>query len=333
MKSSNLSLLRSILLWVLVLFLSACYNPPQYILLAPQDGEQADSASAALSRPYGIGYNLLVHADSLLLVGERPMHWSEGVAESSDSLWLQRHDAIVIAALTVIPEDSIDSVWVKVARDQVTMGWLHESSLLEATVPHDPISQFILFFSNGHVLWFLIVLALVVLALVIRRLLRQPFRMVLVDDIPSVYPTLLTCTLAVSAILYAFIQHDAAQMWAQFFYHPTLNPFSQPTLLCAFLLSVWLLMLLSIAVIDDVLRSLSSLDAALYLFSLLGICMVLYLVLSLPPVQLALLLGIAYIALAVYRYWFFARPLYLCGRCHGKLRRKGVCPYCGAVNE
>lgn len=313
--------------------LSSCYNPPQHIVLDSPEANVTDSSALQLSRPYGVGYNLLVRADSLLLLEERPMHWSEGAMEGSDSLWVRRRDAVVIAALTVIPEDSIDSVWVKVARDQVTMGWLHESELLEATSPEDPISQFILFFSNGHVLWFLVIMGAVVLVVLLHVLRRLRFRMLLFDDIPSMYPTLLSVTLSIAALLYAFIQHYHPQQWVQFFYHPTLNPFSQPALLCTFLCTVWALFLLALTTIDDVLKLLSLRDAALYLISLAAICMVLYLVLSLVPVQLAAVLNLAYIVFAWYRYFTHARARYLCGHCHAKLQRKGACPYCGAINE
>ena len=335
MKANNFSffIFHFSFVIALAITLASCYNPPQHIILDSPEAAAADSSAAQLIRPYGVGYNLLVHADSLLLVEERPMHWSEGAMEGSDSLWVLRHDAIVIAALTVIPEDSIDSVWVKVARDQFTMGWLHESDLLMAASPDDPISQFILFFSNGHVLWFLVIMGAVVLVVLLHVLRRQRSRMLLLDDIPSLYPTLLSITLAIAALLYAIIQHYHPQMWVQFFYHPTLNPFSQPTLLCAFLCAVWTLFVLLFTVVDDALKLLPLRDAALYLLSLVAICMVLYLVLSLAPVWLSVLLTLAYILFAGYRYWTHARARYLCGRCHAKLQRKGVCPRCGAINE
>ena len=317
--------------WVFFcLFFSSCYSPPQHIIL---DTPDTDSTAQRLSRPYGIGYNLQVHADSLLLVEDRPMHWSEGVAESSDSIWLRKHNELVIAAMTTIPEDSVDSVWIKVARDQETMGWLHESDLLEATTPDDPISKFIHFFSSSHVLWFLVVMAVAAAIALAHVLRRQRFRMILLDDIPSIYPTLLTVTLTVAAWLYALIQDAYPQMWVYFYFHPTLTPFSQPFLLCAFLCSVWALFLLSLAVIDDVLKQLSTGPAILYMLALLAVCMVDYLVISLTPLVLAALLALAYIVFALYRYIRFARPRYLCGRCHAKLRNKGRCPRCGAMND
>ena len=314
------------------LLLSSCYAPPQHIILDTAESA-ADSTSQRLSRPYGIGYNLVVNADSLLLLDERPMHWSEGVTERTDSLWLKKHNQLVIAAMTTIPEDSVDSVWVKVARDQETMGWLHESDLLQATTPEDPISKFIHFFSSSHVLWFLIVMAVAAAIALAHVLRRQRFRMIHLDDIPSIYPTLLTITLTIGAWLYALIQHSYPQMWVFFYFHPTLNPFSQPLLLCAFLCSVWALFLLSLAAIDDIMKMLSGAASFLYLLSLLAVCMVLYLGISLTPLTLSALLSIAYIVFALYRYIRFARPRYLCGRCRQRLQQKGVCPYCGAIND
>lgn len=32
----------------------------------------------------------------------------------------------MVAEFMIQPADSVDSVWVKVARDQETMGWVHE---------------------------------------------------------------------------------------------------------------------------------------------------------------------------------------------------------------
>ena len=203
---------------LLLLFLTSCYNPPQYIILDTAESA-ADSTSQRLSRPYGIGYNLVVNADSLLLLDERPMHWSEGVTDHTDSLWLRKHNQLVIAAMTTIPEDSVDSVWVKVARDQETMGWLHESDLLHATAPDDPISLFILFFSNGHVLWFLMFMAVAAAVALVHLVRHKRFRMIHLDDIPTIYPTLLTITLTMAAWLYALIQHSAPQMWVAFYFH------------------------------------------------------------------------------------------------------------------
>ena len=48
-------------------------------------------------------------------------------------------------------------MWVKVARDQQLMGWIHEQDLLSSVVPNDPISRFIYLFSLRHLPFFVLV--------------------------------------------------------------------------------------------------------------------------------------------------------------------------------
>ncbi len=325
--------MKKLLLVLCTLAVVACYNAPQQIILTTEP-EVSDSTSQQLQRPYGVGYNLVVRADSLLLQEDRPMHWCQGVAETSDSLWVFRSDAIVVAAITVIPEDCIDSVWVKVARDQFTMGWTHEHDLLSAAQPDDPISAFISFFSDNHVLWFLVVVGCVVVTLTLLAIKRWRIRMVLLDDIPSAYPTFLTLALVCSAWLYAYIQYYQPQQWVEFYFHPTLNPLSQPPVLCAFLFTVWALVLLTAVSVESAFEYLKPLDALLYLLSLLGVCVVIYLVVSLTAwTWVCHLLCLGYFLFALYRYFRYARARYYCGDCHRKLQHKGKCPYCGAINE
>ena len=294
------------------------------------------SAQAASERPYGVGYNFRVHADSLLLQEDRPMHWCQGVAQTSDSLWVFRDNHLVVAAVTVIPEDCVDSVWVKVARDQVTMGWTHESDLLASASPDDPISQFIRIFSARHLPWFLAFIAVACLAVSIRYLRRRNIPLLHVHDIPSAYPTLLTSTLAVAATTYAHIQHYHPEQWVQFYFHPTLNPLAQPPELCLFLFLVWLLLLLTVAVFDAAFSLLRSTGAAVFLLTLLAICTLIYLGISgaaLLHIYLAYCICGLYIIAAFYHYVAHIRAHYLCGRCGAKLREKGICPHCGAIND
>lgn len=324
--------------FLFALLLASCYGPHrQDSSLQEALAEAAlegDSLGAELARPYGIGYNLLVDADSLLLLEDRPAHWSEGAVASSDSLWLRRYDAVVVAAFLVIPEDSTDSVWVKVARDQLTMGWLHERELLTCCYPDDPISAFIRAFSMRHALWFWLVIAATAVLVGVRLVRRQRTHVVHLLDIPSAYPTLLLLTLAASALLYGHIQHACPAVWVNFYFHPTLNPLSQPPLLCAFLLSVWLLLLLVIASVDNVVSYLRPLAACIYLFVLAGSAMAVYLIFSwTAATPLGYLLFAAYAAVSLYRYWHLARARYICGSCGAKMRSKGVCPRCGVVNE
>ena len=325
--------MKKLLLILCTFVLVACYNAPQQIILAT-DAEVCDSTTQQLQRAYGVGYNFVVHADSLLLQEDRPMHWCQGVAETSDSLWVRHGENIVVAAITVIPEDCVDSVWVKVARDQFTMGWTHEHNLLADAWPDDPISHFINIFSSQHLLWFVLVLVCVLVMIELLVWYRRRVRMVLFHDIPSAYPTFFTVALVLAAWLYAYIQHYVPYLWVQFYFHPTLNPLSQPFVLCAFLFCVWALVLLALASVENAFSMLAPLDAVLYLFALLGVCAALYLIVSLTAWSwLCHFLCLAYILFALYRYFRYARARWFCGNCHRKLQHKGKCPYCGAIND
>ena len=219
-----------------------------------------------------------------------------------DSVTFFRGDHIVVADIKTIPSDSIDSVWVKVARDQVAMGWVRESELLPAVTPDDPISVFIDTFSNKHLLFFLALLVLVGSAYGLRKLHSQNAYIIHFNDIPSYYPTVLAVLVAASATFYSSIQLFGPETWRHFYYHPTLNPFVVPFHLRLFLMSVWAIVIMTIATIDDVCHHLSLSDAVLYLLGLAGVCAVLYVVFSITT-----LYYIGYPLLVAYIVFAFSR--------------------------
>ena len=324
-----------VLLLLLLSLLTACYSPQMRIVIATTEQSAADSLEGSLIRPYGVGYNFIVHADSLLIVEDRPMHWSEGVAESSDTLWLYQHDPLVVAAAIVIPEDSIDSVWVKVARDQLTMGWIHENELLASVVPDDPISQFIHYFSTRQAMG--VMLAVVLLGWGVLALLHRRRRVpcVWLHDLPSVYPTSFVVALAFATQLYTFIQRIDPQTWVHFYYYPTLTPYPQPLWLGLYLASLWLLLVLALTVVERIIRHLRLLDAVLYSFSFFVVCATVHLSF--------LLLGsypwVGWVVFLFFVVWAYRRSRqtsqarYVCGQCGASLHHLGRCAHCGAIND
>ena len=219
-----------------------------------------------------------------------------------DTIILRKHDRLVVADIKTVPADSIDSVWVKVARDQLTFGWVHESDLLANVSPDDPISQFIDFFSDSHLLIFLGFCVLVGGAYGLRRLMRKGARIVHFNDIPSFYPTLLCLLVAFSAVLYSSIQLFAPESWRHFYYHPSLNPYALPWHLGLFVTSVWAIVIVAIATIDDVRHHLPFGQAILYLGGLAAVCAVDYVIFSLTTLYyIGYPLLIAYIVFALYR--------------------------------
>lgn len=291
-----------------------------------------DSISFYTTHHYTQNYNFQVRVDSVPLIVQLPV---EAINEMPiDTLMVYRNDHIVVADITTVPVDTIDSIWVKVARDQQTFGWIHEHDMLLAVSPDDPISEFIDVFSDVHLLVFLTFVVAVVAAYIYRRQMRRQAHLVHFNDIASFYPTLLCLLVASSATLYSSIQLFDPEKWRHFYFNPTLNPFAVPLSLGLFLVSVWVILIVAIAVLDDVRRLLPFGEAVLYLLGLGATCAVAYIVFSvLTLYYIGYPLLVAYCVFALWSYFRRPRPRYQCGRCGGLLYHKGTCPHCGAMNE
>jgi len=324
--------MRNSLLLLLALLLGSCYYPQQPVTEATP-AEVADSLGFAAQHHYTVEYNFILVADSLVLQEEMPMHMLIN-PEQSDSFILRRNDQMVVAQIEVIPEDSVDSVWVKVARDQYTQGWVHESELLDSVVPDDPISQGIHLFSSAHIIFAVCIALFALVALLLRSMRRRRYHLIHIDDIASPFPMLLCINMAFSAVLYASIQNFIPQTWAHYYYHPTLNPFGLPFILTLFLLSAWFFVLLALASADEIRRCLNAAEGVLYGLALLAWLAILYIVFSISTLYyIGYPLFIAYVVWAVWRYWHLYRAHYICGHCGARLHDRGECPRCGTIND
>ena len=316
-----------------LLLLSACYHRPvrQQVPQAVLTEQQLDSIAFARTHHYTINYNFLVSDDSLMLTRQMP---EEAVSNLPiDSFAIGPDQRLVVADIRILPADSGDSVWVQLAQEDGTFGWVHESEMLRSVEPDDPISQFISFFSDEHLLIFLLVFVLIITAYGMYKLLRRKAHIVHFNDIATFYPTLFALVVATSATLYASIQLFAPDAWQEFYFHPSLNPFSQPALLALFLSSVWAILIVGIAVVDDTFRHLNVSDGVLYLLGLAGVCAVNYIVFTLTTMYyIGYLLLVAYVAFALWRYFTHTQSKYICGNCGLQIKKKGRCPHCGALN-
>ncbi|MBR2102786.1 MAG: zinc ribbon domain-containing protein [Prevotella sp.] len=291
----------------------------------------ADSLRFFHTHHYTENFNFVVTADSLTLIRQQPEEVLSMMP--TDSFVVCRHDPLVVADIRIMPSDSVDTVWVNVARDQYTFGWVHESQLLSSVDPDDPISQFITVFSDTHVLLFLIVLSIIVAAYLLRMVSRKKSHIVHFNDIPSVWPTLLTLIVATAATLYASIQMFAPSLWQHFYFNPTLNPFSVPPVLMLFLLLVWAMLIVSLACVEVVRLALPSGEAMVYLMGLGGICAVDYIVFSITTLYyIGYLLLVAYFIFSLLTYYRHSHCRYACGNCGSPMHEKGRCQRCGAIN-
>ena len=304
-------LLPMVLLLVSAMSLSSCYK---------------QETGFTATHHYNQNYNFVVKADSMVLY-ENPD------TAIYDSTVLYRGDQLVVAEIKAIATDTIDSVWVKLARDQMSQGWTRECDLLKGVAPDDPISQFIDLFSNNHLLLFLALVVIVTASYGLRKLYRRDAYIVHFHDISSVLPTMLAVLVATSATVYATIQNFAPENWRHFYFHPTLNPFALTPVLGVFVVLVWSLIIVGIAVVEDVVRRLPLGSALLYLLGLSAVCAVDYVVFSVFSLYyVGYVLLVLYWWFAVYRLRLFLHR-YVCGKCGAGLNNLGKCPFCGAINE
>ncbi len=325
--------MQKILSFLLLLFVTAScyYQTPVTSDAWNLTEQQIDSISFYTTHHYSQNFNFQVSADSLELISQHPSEYLSGLPV--DTFYVYEENRIVVADITTMPADP-DSVWVKVARDQETIGWVHEKRLLQCVTPDTPISLFIDFFSDTHLLIGLTILILGAVVFLFRKLMKLGAKMVYINDIPSFFPMSLCLLVATSAVLYSSIQLFAPDSWRHYYYHPTLNPFAVPFQLSVFLMSVWLLVLVAIATADVLRHHLSRGDLFFYILSLAGCCAVIYVVFSVSTLYyIGYLLYLAYVLFSIWWYANHKKLQYVCGNCGQPLTTKGRCPHCGAFNE
>ena len=325
---------NAILMMLMVLTFCSCYRKTEdrNIVLDDSIEEIADSNECVVNRHYTRNYNFVVDCDSLVLQSQQP---EERISDlPTDSFAVYKHQHLVVADIRVIPDDAEDSVWVQLATDRAMFGWVHEHEMVKKVVPDDPISQFINTFSDTHIILFLVFLVVISVFYLARTLRNKNVHIVHFRDIDSFFPMLLCQVVALSASLYASIQTFAPDMWQHFYYYPTLNPFSVPLLLGIFLSSVWAILIIGLAVVDDVFHRLKFVDASLYLGGVAAICAVNYVIFSVTTLYyIGYLLLAAYLYLSAKRYLASNDKPYVCGNCGSRIKSKGKCPYCDTMNE
>ncbi len=364
------------ILSLLCMLVQGCYysHPERLEPWQPADGETIDSVDFRTRHHYWKGFNFEA-TDTIRLTRRPPQQTPEDVGfsdkvltqdllypMSADSMLIHASDPLVVADIMYVPQDTIDSVWVKVARDQGTQGWVREKVLTKYTVADAPISRFIHFFSDSRTIIFVSMLGVFILLLILTLLFRQnkaeykdankhPLRRVLNQigisagllapggwrgAYRSFYPTLLCLTISAATALYCSIQHFVPSTWVEYYYHPTLNPFSPdlPPIMQLFVASVWLLVVVSVAVVIELWREEESAYLLSHIAGLACICVLIYLVLTLTvSFYVGYILLAAYWIFALWRY-FHRRPArYRCGLCGEPLEELGTCPNCGADNK
>ena len=300
------STIWQVLLLGILLMLSSCYHRhnshQQHAAMVEYSDRQLDSISFSTTHHYTNKFNFLVFKDSLELMRQQPEEYISGLPV--DTFAVKKNHLLVVTDIRMVPQDSIDSVWVQLATENNDFGWIQESKLLPRVVPDDPISEFIMTFSNVHLLIFLVVIVVITMAYLVRKVFHSNGKIVHFNDIDSPYPVTLVLLVSISAAFYGWIQSFEPEVWRHFYFHPSLNPFAVPHLLGVFLALVWAGLIVALACVDEVYHRLTFGEGLLYLGGLAGVCALDYIifsVLSLYYIGYVLLIAYIYFAIRAYR--------------------------------
>lgn len=232
--------------------------------LTPQ---QIDSLIFRLEHHYTINSNFLVKCDSVQLVPR------DGDLVQ-DTCVVYDGELVAVAAMSW----QSDTLWVKVAHDQQTMGWLTEQELLRSVTPDDDISVLLDALTGSRSIWMSLLVAVGVIGLVMRRGHSVILSASRSGQMRSVYPHLFLALVALMAVLYASIQNFVPEFWQEYYFHPTLNPLILPPVMALLMTVVWFVVITAIAVVDEIYHHFYFIDGALYFLELMGVGMVVYLV-------------------------------------------------------
>lgn len=248
---------------------------PDSLSLTPA---QRDSLEFRLVHHYGEGFNFRVTADSLMLVPRA----IDG--QTSDTCMVYAQDLLVVADVRrLVSQDSLgrDTFWIKVAHDQLTMGWVEEDALLRAVVPDDSISQMLHGLTSSRGVWMSLPVLLGLLGFVCYRRGRLRGRWTaLLREADSWYAPLLITLVALLAATYATVQSRVPEFWLEFYFHPTLNPLLLPGVMSWMVVLVWLIVITLIALVIEVYHEFYFLRGAVFLLEVLGLAMATYLIVS-----------------------------------------------------
>lgn len=239
--------------------------------------QQADSIIFRITHHYSLNFNFLVKSDSLTLVPR------EGDI-ISDTCIVRAGDIVAVADIKIIPSDSIDSIWVKVASSQVNMGWIPEHELLKGTTPDDIISEIIDMLSGSRIIWMTLLALLGISGLIIKKKGKSTFEKIhdfgFLNQMNSPYQYVFLIITAVLASYYATIQNFVPEFWQEYYFHPTLNPLVLPPTMATLLILAWLVIITFLAVIDEVYHNFYFIPGITFLRKLLGVAMLVYLLVS-----------------------------------------------------
>ncbi len=311
------------------------------IKLVPRENEQSDTAYVYRNEMLAVvkvKRNFVSQDDSLEL-SQADVNLMKSIEEASHELDKSTAPPPPTDLVAQTPKDSsqtaTDTVWVKVASEHETMGWITESALLKHTVPNDSISELLRSLTNTRLLWMGGLLLLGILGVYIHRWYnKKNLRMVKLNEMDSLYPFLFIILIAMLACLYASIQNFTPEYWQEYYFHPTLNPFLLPPVMAILVILVWLIIIVFIALLMETYNHFTFARGVAYFLEIMGASMFVYLFISWTTrIYIGYLLFIILAWFLWVLYNGYVKYKYQCPKCGEKVRSKGKCPNCGAILE
>lgn len=270
--------------------------------------------------------NLEVYVDSVFL----------RLLPLKDSVWLYKGERVVLAELDVHSGDSIDSLWVKLAHSEEIQGWIRQQEIVESFVSTDTISQIIHYLTTSDFQWVALLISFAVLLSFVWMARKKMVKFIGYNDIESSYPLFLCLLTAVCGTLYQSIRNLSPELWVHYTFNPTLSPGAASSWpVTAFLICVWLVLIAGVAAIGELFRYLTSGLALLYLLGLLAACVCCYLFFawSTAYYYLGYPLLVAFSCLFLMQLSRAMCWKYCCGNCGKRMKAKGICSHCEAINR
>lgn len=285
-----------IALWLLA---SCSYHSTEHNNKWTLTQSQRDSIAFSAYHHYNVGYNFLCTADSIWL-HPHPEGMELNLDYPHEDVYLYEDDDFVITEVfhnRNIGKTTLDSIWLCVGSDGIPLGWISEYELLRNATPVDPISRFMgacrrLSDSLNGLFGNYTMIALLLLLISYQI---KPAKTSIVKE-KSIYIHLLLLAAITSGSVLGTIKCLMPELWQHFYFYPSLNPVGQPPMLALYLSTVWLSIILFLAIFFD-LKDKTSFGRLLLTMTLAAIfAIMLYYVCSmLRPIFLVCIIYVAFV--------------------------------------
>lgn len=267
----RLSLSRSFILSIVLMLVGLCscqYSSPDLgdTWQFDQKDTRVDSARFRSIYHYWKGDNF-VATDSFSLRQEGLFDLGSLRSQLADTL-VMPGEVLVVEDIRLDTASTATTLWIKITAVDYSLsrtgqsirhssGWVKESVFHQCIVPDTPVAKIIHFLGSQSFRWFLGIVGaagLILWLLLLHQARRQPHFSHLVSMPTGGYVRFFLFTLSGSVTLHRTIWHYWPNEWVEFYHHPALWPLSpelSPAVGC-FMAAVWLLLLASLAVIEDV---------------------------------------------------------------------------------